>query len=212
MRLAAGGAGRARPRTARSRSTAAALEIGTVYVTLSALSWDPHDWNWKLNHDTGLFYEQLFAGRPLQEQEGAAASIHFVADAWLPTDAIRGELAEKLGVEGEPAARRDQAAQGRDVPREARRHEEPRARRRGRGLQLQPPEHEPQASCKGYFDHVDKVEAPDSAHRRLLHEALLRRMGLPLRLGLLLGDLSQGGGRRRRQQLEERQRHRPLTC
>ena len=37
------------------------LEIGTVYVTLSALSWDPADWNWKLNHDTGLFYEQLFA-------------------------------------------------------------------------------------------------------------------------------------------------------
>ena len=39
-----------------------ALEIGTVYVTLSALSWDPADFNWKLNHDTGLFYEQLFAG------------------------------------------------------------------------------------------------------------------------------------------------------
>ena len=39
-----------------------ALEIGTVYVTVSALSWDPADFNWKLNHDTGLFYEQLFAG------------------------------------------------------------------------------------------------------------------------------------------------------
>ena len=25
------------------------LEIGTVYVTLSALSFDPADWNWKLN-------------------------------------------------------------------------------------------------------------------------------------------------------------------
>ena len=38
-----------------------ALEIGTVYVTLSALSWDPADWNWKLNHDTGQFCQQLFA-------------------------------------------------------------------------------------------------------------------------------------------------------
>ena len=37
------------------------LEIGTVYVTLSALSFDPNDWNWKLNHDTGQFYEQLIA-------------------------------------------------------------------------------------------------------------------------------------------------------
>src|SRR4051794_15955956 len=33
------------------------LEVGTVYVTLSALSFDPADWNWKLNHDTGQFYE-----------------------------------------------------------------------------------------------------------------------------------------------------------
>jgi peptide/nickel transport system substrate-binding protein len=29
------------------------LEIGKVYVTLSALSFDPADWNWKLAHDTG---------------------------------------------------------------------------------------------------------------------------------------------------------------
>ena len=37
------------------------IEIGTVYVTLSALSWDANDFNWKHNHDTGLVYEQLFA-------------------------------------------------------------------------------------------------------------------------------------------------------
>jgi len=37
------------------------LEVGTVYVTLSALSWDLADWNWKQNHDAGQFYEQLFA-------------------------------------------------------------------------------------------------------------------------------------------------------
>ena len=38
------------------------LNIGTVYVTLSPLSWDPADWAWKHNQDTGLVYEQLFAG------------------------------------------------------------------------------------------------------------------------------------------------------
>ena len=27
------------------------LNVGTVYVTLSALSWDPVDWAWKSNHD-----------------------------------------------------------------------------------------------------------------------------------------------------------------
>ena len=38
------------------------LNIGTVYVTLSALSWDPVDWTWKSNHDVGLVREQLFSG------------------------------------------------------------------------------------------------------------------------------------------------------
>ena len=37
------------------------LEVGTVYVTLSALSFDAQDWNWKHNHDTGQVYEHLFA-------------------------------------------------------------------------------------------------------------------------------------------------------
>ena len=69
------------------------LEIGTVYVTLSALSWDPHDWNWKLNHDTGQFYEQLFAA-DLTKSRRLGGKHSFYADAWLPSDAIRGELAE----------------------------------------------------------------------------------------------------------------------
>ena len=70
------------------------LEIGTVYVTLSALSFDPADWNWKLNHDTGQFYEQLFAA-DLSKSKQNGGKHAFYADAWLPSDAIRGELAEK---------------------------------------------------------------------------------------------------------------------
>ena len=70
------------------------LEIGSVYVTLSALSWDPQDWNWKLNHDTGMFYEQLFAA-DLDKSVRKGGKHNFYADAWLPSDAIRGELAER---------------------------------------------------------------------------------------------------------------------
>ena len=69
------------------------LEIGTVYVTLSALSFDPADWNWKLNHDTGLVYEQLFAA-DLTKSKQYGGTHPFYAVAWLPSDAIRGELAE----------------------------------------------------------------------------------------------------------------------
>ena len=70
------------------------LEVGTMFVTLSALSWDPHDWNWKLNHDTGQFYEQLIAG-DLDKSVRKGGKHPFVADAYLATEAQRGELAEK---------------------------------------------------------------------------------------------------------------------
>ena len=38
------------------------LNVGTVNVTLSPLSWDPADWTWKSNHDTGAVREQLISG------------------------------------------------------------------------------------------------------------------------------------------------------
>ena len=51
------------------------------------------DWNWKQNHDTGQFYEQLFAA-DLSKSVKNGGPHPFYADAWLPSDAIRGELAE----------------------------------------------------------------------------------------------------------------------
>ena len=68
------------------------IEIGTVYVTLSALSWDSADWNWKHNHDTGQVYEQLFAA-DLSKAKRFGGKHSFYADAWLPSDAIRGGAA-----------------------------------------------------------------------------------------------------------------------
>jgi peptide/nickel transport system substrate-binding protein len=70
------------------------LEVCTVFPTLSALSWDPQDWNWKLNHDAGMYYELLFAA-DLDKSVRKGGKYRFIADAWLPSDAIRGELAER---------------------------------------------------------------------------------------------------------------------
>jgi peptide/nickel transport system substrate-binding protein len=70
------------------------LEVATQFATLSALSWDPYDWNWKLNHDTGQFYEQLIAG-DLDKSVRKGGKFPFVADAYLAPEAQRGELAEK---------------------------------------------------------------------------------------------------------------------
>jgi peptide/nickel transport system substrate-binding protein len=89
MALSAGGAAA----QAEAPKYGGNLEIGTVYVTLSALSWDPADWNWKQNHDTGQFYEHLFAA-DLSKSKRLGGKYPFVADAWLPSDAVRGELAE----------------------------------------------------------------------------------------------------------------------
>jgi peptide/nickel transport system substrate-binding protein len=69
------------------------LNIGMVYLTLSPLSWDPADWTWKYNQDTGLTTETLFSA-DLSKSVGRGGKHAFVADSWLPTDAIRGELAE----------------------------------------------------------------------------------------------------------------------
>ena len=69
------------------------LEIGTVSVTISALSFDPADFAWKLNHDTGLYLETLFAG-DLSKSIRNGGKYNFKPDAWVPSDALRGELAE----------------------------------------------------------------------------------------------------------------------
>lgn len=70
------------------------LNVGTVNVTLPALSWDPADWTWKSNHDTGAMREQLFAGDlDLSVRKGGL--FDFIADAYLPGEAMRGELARE---------------------------------------------------------------------------------------------------------------------
>ncbi len=69
------------------------LNVGTVYVTLSALSWDPSDWTWKANHDYGLVREHLFVA-DLTKAQAQGGPYRFVSEAYLPQDAIVGELAE----------------------------------------------------------------------------------------------------------------------
>ena len=76
------------------------LNVGTVNVTLSPLSWDPADWTWKSNHDTGVVREQLISG-DLEKSVRKGGEYPFIADAYLPTDSMRGELAESWGWEND---------------------------------------------------------------------------------------------------------------
>ena len=69
------------------------LNVGSVYVSLSPLSWDPADWSWKLNHDTGSVREQLLAA-DLDLSVSKGGDRTFRAEAYIPEEALRGELAE----------------------------------------------------------------------------------------------------------------------
>jgi peptide/nickel transport system substrate-binding protein len=69
------------------------LEVGTVHVTINAISWDQGDWPWKFNHDAGNMDESLMAA-DLNQSIGRGGKYAFTAFGFLPSDAIRGELAE----------------------------------------------------------------------------------------------------------------------
>src|ERR1700754_5230739 len=70
------------------------LEISTIYATISALSFDSYDWPWKHNHDTGAVYEQLFVA-DLSKAKSRGGKQNYVSDTYIPSDLVRGELAEK---------------------------------------------------------------------------------------------------------------------
>src|SRR6185436_16529298 len=135
------------------------LEIGTVYVTLTALSWDAQDFNWKHNHDTGQFYEQLFAA-DLSKIVRNGGPYPFYADAWLPSDAVRGELAESWEWKENPLRVEIKLRKGVMFP------EKPgvMASREFTAEDVLHSFNRLDKSPKkiaGYFDHVQKVHAPD---------------------------------------------------
>ncbi len=136
-----------------------ALEIGSVYITLSALSWDPADWNWKLNHDTGQFYEQLFAA-DLSKSTRNGGKHPFVADAWLPSDAIRGELAESWKWQEEPLALTITLRKGIMFPEKPGVMASRELTAEDVVFSFNRLANSPK-KIAGYFDHVEKVEATD---------------------------------------------------
>src|SRR5687767_1720816 len=77
------------------------LEIVTVYASISALSWDNYDYNWKHNHDTGQVYEQLFV-TDVSNFKSRGGKWTMTPDAYIPSDSMRGELAEKWELKQNP--------------------------------------------------------------------------------------------------------------
>jgi peptide/nickel transport system substrate-binding protein len=156
LALAAAGAARAAD---EKPQYGGALEVGSVYVTLSALSFDPQDWNWKLNHDTGQVYEQLFAA-DLSKGVKNGGQHRFVADAWLPSDAIRGELAEAWEWQENPLALAVTLRKGIMFPEKPGVMKQRELTAEDVVFSFNRLEQSPKKIAT-YFDHIEKVEAVD---------------------------------------------------
>ncbi len=135
------------------------LTIGTVYVTLSALSFDPADWNWKLNHDTGNYLEQLFAA-DLSKSKRKGGKYPFYADAYLPSDAIRGELAESWEWKKDPLRVEVRLRKGIMFPEKPGIMQSRELTAEDVVFSYNRLAKSPKAQA-GYFSYVDKVEATD---------------------------------------------------
>ncbi len=135
------------------------LEIGTVYVTLSALSWDPADWNWKSNHDSGQFYEQLFVG-DLSKAKRNGGTQAFVLDAHLPSEAIKGELAESWEWKKDPLRIEIKLRKGVMFPAKSGVMESRELTADDVVYSYNRLNNSPK-KLLAYFDHVEKVEATD---------------------------------------------------
>jgi peptide/nickel transport system substrate-binding protein len=149
--------GQARAASVDAPQYGGTLNVGPVYITLSALSWDPADFNWMVNDDTGAVYEQLFAA-DLSKAERRDGKFPFVNEAYLPADSLRGELAESWEWQQEPLGLRIKLRSGVMFPekpgvmqsRELVADDVVNAFNRLNASPRKPP---------GYFSHIEKVEA-----------------------------------------------------
>ena len=133
------------------------LNIGNVYVTVSPMSADTGDWAWKHAQDTGLAYEQLFAA-DLSKSRRKGGAYDFTSDAWLPTEALRGELAEKWEMKQNPVRVEVQLRKGVMFPAKAGVMEARELTAEDVVFSFDRLNKSPK-KIPGYFDHVEKVEA-----------------------------------------------------
>ena len=137
------------------------INIGTIFLTVPPLSFDSADWTWKFNHDMGLAYESLFAA-DLSKAKRNGGPYDFTIDAFLPSDAIRGELAESWKLLDNPRRVEVKLRKGVMFPAK----EGVMAARELTAQDVVYSYNRYEQSAKkipNYFDHVEKVEATDAS-------------------------------------------------
>lgn len=77
------------------------LTISPYQPGISALSWNPTDWNWKINVDAGPYMEQLLVGDLTKGIRGGG-TWRFDSEAWVPDSVMRGELLQSWKIVDNP--------------------------------------------------------------------------------------------------------------
>ena len=86
--------------SAEEPQTGGTVNVISYYRTINALTWDYQKWIWKENHD-GLHLDQLFAG-DLQKGPRGTNENDFVAQAYIPPEHLRGEIANSFELKTDP--------------------------------------------------------------------------------------------------------------
>ncbi len=76
------------------------VNVVTVFRTLNPTTWDYYKWTWKANHD-GMHLDHLIAGDLSKGPRGSKENL-FVAQAYIPPEHYRGELAESWSLKKNP--------------------------------------------------------------------------------------------------------------
>ncbi|MEM7080296.1 MAG: ABC transporter substrate-binding protein [Pseudomonadota bacterium] len=142
------------------------LNVGTVYATLSALSWDPEDWTWKANHDAGMVREQLYVA-DLAQAVSRGGPHKYVSEAHIPEAAVKGELAQRWEWED---ARTLVIHLRRGVFFPAKSGVMPRRELNAEDVlyTFNLINDSPKKSTAGYFDYIDRIEVRDD-HTLVFH-------------------------------------------
>lgn len=154
------GAARAQAQAPAKPQYGGTVNIGTIFLTVAPLSFDSADWTWKFNHDMGLTYESLFSA-DLSKAKRHGGPYDFTIDAYLPSDAVRGELAESWKMLDNPRRVEIKLRKGVMFPAKAGVMAARELTAQDVVYSYQRYEQSPK-KIPNYFDHIEKVEAPDA--------------------------------------------------
>ncbi len=172
------------------------LTISPYQFGLSALTWDPADWNWKLNVDAGPYMELLIAGDLSKGIRGGGKE-RFISEAWVPPSVQRGELAESWKLIEKPLSlefklRKGVMWQARDGVMKAREFVADDVVYNFNRMRASP------KATADYMDFVDRVEAKDkhtvTYFLKRFHAEWDLRIGYGFYTGIMPREVAEAGG------------------